>query len=92
MKLETTIQELLDPDWISDLAFLTDPISHLNAMNTTLQRKDRLIVSMIDSINAFMCKLNLMKAQLDVQITSHFPSLDALENKRPHLYHTYSST
>ena len=40
------IDELVDPDWLIDLAFLTDFTSHMNKLNLQLQEKGQFIKRM----------------------------------------------
>ena len=46
------VPELSDPQWIVNLAFVTDITSHLNALNGSLQGKAQLIVSLCSKIRA----------------------------------------
>ena len=47
------IAEFNDAEWICDLAFLADITSHLNELNSRLQRKGQLINCMFDHVKAF---------------------------------------
>ena len=51
------VPELSDPQWIVNLAFVTDITSHLNALNGSLQGKAQLIVSLCSKIRAMQMKL-----------------------------------
>ena len=53
------IDELGDPDWLTDLAFLTDFTSHMNKLYLQLQEKGQFINRMYDCITAFVNKLRL---------------------------------
>ena len=53
------INELGDPDWLTDLAFLTDFTLHMNKLNLQLQGKEQFINRMYDYITAFVNKLRL---------------------------------
>ena len=53
------IDELCDPDWLTDIAFLTDFTSHINKLNLQLQGKGQFINQMYDHIAAFVNKLRL---------------------------------
>ena len=50
-------KEVLDPEWILDLAFLVDITSLVNDLNLKLQGKEKLI----HDIKSFGLKLNLIK-------------------------------
>ncbi|XP_055901518.1 general transcription factor II-I repeat domain-containing protein 2B-like [Biomphalaria glabrata] len=58
------IPQLSDPIIYSDLAFLTDIMQHLNALNSQLQGTKQLITVMFDFIKSFRCKLILLATQL----------------------------
>ena len=51
-------EELSDPEWIWELAFLTDISQHLNELNTRLQGKGKLVPEMFSDVKAFEVKLN----------------------------------
>ena len=53
------IFEFVDAEWICDFAFLVDITSHLNELNSRLQRKGQLINCMFDHVKAFLVKLSL---------------------------------
>lgn len=72
---EKTVQELLDDNWILDLAFLVDITNHLNNLNTALQGKDQLVNNLYDHVKAFQAKLKLWENQLSKSNTVHFSSL-----------------
>ena len=69
------INELGDPDWLTDLAFLTGFTSHMNKLNLQLQGKERFINRMYDYISAFVNKLRLWETQLINSNFAHFPNL-----------------
>ena len=69
------INELGDPDWLTDLAFLTDFTLHMNKLNLQLQGKEQFINRMCDYITAFVNKLRLWETQLINSNFAHFPNL-----------------
>ena len=69
------INELGDPDWFTDLAFLTDFTSHVNKLNLQLLGKEQFINRMYDDITAFVNKLRLWETQLISSNFAHFPNL-----------------
>ena len=52
--------QLNDDQWLLDLAFLTDLTNMLNELNLELQGKDKTVVNMISSVNAFKRKMQLL--------------------------------
>ena len=69
------INELGDPDWLIDLAFLTDFTLHMNKLNLQLQGKEQFINRMYDYITAFANKLRLWETQLINSNFTYFPNL-----------------
>ena len=69
------INELGDPDWLTDLAFLTDFTLHMSKLNLQLQGKEQLINRMYDYITAFVNKLRFWETQLINSNFAHFPNL-----------------
>ena len=64
-----------DPDWLTDLAFLTDFTLHMNKLNLQLQGKEQFINRMYDYATAFVNKLRLWETQLINSNLAHFPNL-----------------
>lgn len=62
----------------SDLAFLVDLTSHLNALNKSLQGKDQLISEMFAHLKSFAVKLRLFERQISDHNAVHFPSLSEI--------------
>ena len=60
----TDYAQLEDEQWLLDLAFLTDLTALLNELNLELQGKEKNIVNMISSVNAFKRKLQLLSNKL----------------------------
>lgn len=79
------MQELSDPVWLSDLAFLVDITKHLNELNTNLQGKDAVVSQLYAHIKAFGNKLKLFERQLSQTEpnTAHFPALHEIHNSFP---------
>ncbi|KAM4562536.1 general transcription factor II-I repeat domain-containing protein 2-like [Odontesthes bonariensis] len=72
------VEELDDPEWTRDLAFLVDITEHLNVLNVTMQGRNKLVTEYYDSVRAFQIKLSLWKAQLSQRNAAHFPCLKSL--------------
>ena len=76
--LKTTgnpIAEFNDEKCIENFAFLVDITTHVNELNSRLQRKGQLIHSMFDHVNAFAMKLTLWEKQMKNKNFVHFPTL-----------------
>ena len=56
------VLELNEENWLSDLAFLVDLITHLNELNMHLQGENQLINNMFQTITASQMKLKLRQA------------------------------
>ena len=69
------IAEFNDEKWIGKFAFLVDITTHVNELNSRLQRKGQLIHSMFDHVNAFAMKLTLWEKQMKNKNFVHFPTL-----------------
>ena len=65
--------ELSDPKWIMDLAFLVDMLCHLDRLNLTLQGKLKMMPDLVQSVFAFVNKLNMFKTQFQRGDLAHFP-------------------
>eukprot|EP00106_Octopus_bimaculoides_P003084 XP_014770526.1 PREDICTED: general transcription factor II-I repeat domain-containing protein 2A-like [Octopus bimaculoides] len=64
---------LLD-QWLLDLAFLTDLTNMLNDLNAELQGKDKTMISMISSVNAFKRKMQHLSSKLQCHDLANFTS------------------
>uniref|UniRef100_A0A8C8SXX4 Uncharacterized protein n=1 Tax=Pelusios castaneus TaxID=367368 RepID=A0A8C8SXX4_9SAUR len=73
--------ELSDETWLLDLGFLTDITAKINELNCKLQGKDRDLSHMMSTVNAFKLKLGLWSAQLNNNMTEHFPNLQKILQK-----------
>ena len=58
------IAEFNDPKWMTEFAFVTDILLHMNDLNTRLQSEDQLVHTLFDHIKAFVAKFKLWEAQL----------------------------
>ena len=80
------IAEFNDAEWICDLAFLVDITSHLNELNSRLQRKGQLINCMFDHVKAFQVKISLWKNQISNKNFAHFPTLSNCKDQNTQKY------
>ncbi|XP_077309884.1 general transcription factor II-I repeat domain-containing protein 2A-like [Lithobates pipiens] len=67
--------QLSDLEWVMDLAFLVDMLCHLDKLNLTLQGKLKMLPDLVQSVFAFVNKLNLFKAHIQKGDLTHFPTL-----------------
>ncbi|XP_076228031.1 general transcription factor II-I repeat domain-containing protein 2-like [Nomia melanderi] len=74
------VPELENSNWMKDLAFLADLITHLNALNIKMQGKDKTIIDLFDVVTAFKIKLNLWVNDLEFGNTQDFPKLNSVSN------------
>ncbi|XP_071041390.1 general transcription factor II-I repeat domain-containing protein 2-like [Parasteatoda tepidariorum] len=68
-------EQLENKDWLIDLGFLTDITAKLNELNLKIQGKNQHIADMISAVNAFKCKLVLLKSHRLKKSLSHFPNI-----------------
>lgn len=66
--------KMRDPQFLADLAFLTDMTQHLNELNLKLQGKNHNIANLYGNVNGFRNKLKLFKTSLQQDDFSFFPS------------------
>ena len=66
--------EMQDKSWLCNLAFLVDITTHMNELNTRLQRKAQYASEMYGHIKGFMNKLRLWHAHIQNTNLSHFPT------------------
>lgn len=66
--------QMVDAKFLTDLAFLTDPTSHLNELNLKLQGKQQNIANLFGHINGFKNKIKLFKSSLEKNDFSFFSS------------------
>uniref|UniRef100_H3AFK5 Uncharacterized protein n=1 Tax=Latimeria chalumnae TaxID=7897 RepID=H3AFK5_LATCH len=67
--------ELTDSQWVLDLAFLADILSHLDKLNLDLQGKVKMLLELTQSMFAFINKLKLFRDQMEKDELTHFPSV-----------------
>ncbi|KAK9890203.1 hypothetical protein WA026_010313 [Henosepilachna vigintioctopunctata] len=67
-------KKLEDPEFLVQLAFLTDFANHLNILNSSLQGKNQTISELLSIINGFRSKLKVFKQTLEDKNLIHFPS------------------
>lgn len=67
--------QLDDEQWLLDLAFLTDLTNMLNDLNLELQGKDKTVVDMMSSVNAFKRKLQLLSSKLQRHDLGNFQNI-----------------
>uniref|UniRef100_A0AAQ4S2T7 HAT C-terminal dimerisation domain-containing protein n=1 Tax=Gasterosteus aculeatus aculeatus TaxID=481459 RepID=A0AAQ4S2T7_GASAC len=68
-------KQLSDGEWLLDLAFLTDLTNTLNNLNLELQGKDKTVINMISSVNAFKRKLQHLSSKLQRHDLENFQNL-----------------
>lgn len=85
-------EEIKKPEFLKQLAFLTDLTNHLNNFNLSLQGRDKLISDMVGVVNGFKNKLRIFKNSLEKEELSHFPSCNQImtEFKRQNLVIQFS--
>jgi hypothetical protein len=72
------VEKLDDPEFLSQLAFLTDISQHLNVLNIQLQGRNQVVCKLVSLVAAFETKLALFKSQLEKSELAHFPACSAL--------------
>ena len=71
--------ELGDTDWLCDLAFAVDILTHMNELNVKLQGKDQFVNEMYTNVRAFKTNLALFSKQISNKSFAHFPTLATLK-------------
>ncbi|GBN11246.1 hypothetical protein AVEN_237166-1 [Araneus ventricosus] len=69
---------LEDTEWLSDFAFFTDLLCHMNNLNVKMQGKNQFIDDIWAHLKAFKLKLNLFSGQLAKNDLSHFSRLNSI--------------
>ncbi|XP_018562834.1 general transcription factor II-I repeat domain-containing protein 2A-like [Anoplophora glabripennis] len=67
-------EKFKDPEFLRQLAFITDLTNHLNSLNLILQGRNQTVLDLIGKINGFRNKLNVFKHDLEKNNLTHFPS------------------
>ncbi|GBO37894.1 General transcription factor II-I repeat domain-containing protein 2A [Araneus ventricosus] len=65
-------------EWLSDFAFFTDLLCHMNNLNVKMQGKNQFIDDIWAHLKAFKLKLNLFARQLAKNDLSHFSRLNSI--------------
>jgi hypothetical protein len=74
---EHPMPELDDEEWLCEFAFLVDITTHLNELNTKLQKKGQYAHELFAHVRAFQNKLRLWIAQIQGGELAHFQTLRA---------------
>ncbi|GBN15477.1 General transcription factor II-I repeat domain-containing protein 2 [Araneus ventricosus] len=69
---------LEDTEWLSDFAFFTDLLCHMNNLNVKMQGKNQFIDDIWTHLKAFKLKLNLFAGKLAKNDLSHFSRLNSI--------------
>ncbi|GBM65840.1 Protein Hook [Araneus ventricosus] len=69
---------LEDTEWLSDFAFFTDLLCHMNNLSVKMQGKNQFINDIWAHLKAFKLKLNLFAGQLAKNDLSHFSRLNSI--------------
>uniref|UniRef100_A0AAR2LR24 DUF4371 domain-containing protein n=1 Tax=Pygocentrus nattereri TaxID=42514 RepID=A0AAR2LR24_PYGNA len=77
--------ELSDTDWLCDLAFAVDILTHMNELNMKLQGKDQFVHEMYTNVRAFKTKQALFSKQMSNKSFTHFPTLATLKEAPQHV-------
>ncbi|XP_031247017.1 general transcription factor II-I repeat domain-containing protein 2B [Mastomys coucha] len=72
------VPQLSSRDWILDLAFLVDMMTHLNTLDASLQGHSQIVTQMYDFIWGFLAKLCLWETHLARNNLAHFPTLKSV--------------
>ena len=67
-----------DVKFMSHVAFLSDIFGHLNQLNLDLQGKEKIIVDMVEKLEAFIKKLELLDMDISSGRLLHFSTLKKL--------------
>ncbi|KII67566.1 General transcription factor II-I repeat domain-containing protein 2 [Thelohanellus kitauei] len=63
---DTEYPQIIESQWLSDLAFVVDPFEHMKEFNTKLQ------------VKTFQVKLKLFSCRFSQNITRQFPTLETM--------------
>ncbi|GBN26804.1 General transcription factor II-I repeat domain-containing protein 2A [Araneus ventricosus] len=75
---------LEDTEWLSDFAFFTDLLCHMNNLNVKMQGKNQFIDDIWAHLKAFKLKLNLFAGQLAKNDLSHFSRFNSIPSVKLH--------
>uniref|UniRef100_A0A8C0IYY8 Uncharacterized protein n=1 Tax=Chelonoidis abingdonii TaxID=106734 RepID=A0A8C0IYY8_CHEAB len=76
---ENDFPELKNSNWVCDLSFDVDILSHLNELNVKLQGKNVFAHKLYSIVTAFKVKLVLFSKQIKDKVFTHFPTLKYVE-------------
>jgi hypothetical protein len=71
-------QQMLNPTFLCELAFLTDITEHMNDLNMELQGKQQNVSNLFGHVNGFCNKLKLFKTAIERNDLTHFPCCEEL--------------
>ncbi|XP_042198919.1 general transcription factor II-I repeat domain-containing protein 2A-like [Callorhinchus milii] len=74
-------EELENPTYLCSLAFLTDITSHFNVINLRLQDRNQNISNLVEHVDWFRRKLELLNSSLLQNDLTHFPSCKELADE-----------
>jgi len=80
-KHDPIIHEIQSEIFNINLGFLTDLTTQLNNLNFALQGKGKSIFEMVDSIDAFLKKIDVLQYDLSLKRLWHFPCLKSVFNE-----------
>jgi hypothetical protein len=66
-------QEMLNPIFLCELAFLMDITKHMNDLNMKLLGKQQNVSNLFGHVNGFRNKLKLFKTSIEWNDLTHFP-------------------
>ena len=66
-------EEIQSPEFLKQLAFLTDMTNHLNTLNLSFQGRNQVVSDMVGIVNGFRNKLKIFKRSLENNELTHFP-------------------
>jgi len=75
------LPQLMDIEWLCDLAFLADIMGHFNELNLKLQGRGKFVSALFDHVKAFERKLKLLQKQLREGNLAHFPACKELADE-----------
>ncbi|XP_076643381.1 general transcription factor II-I repeat domain-containing protein 2-like [Halictus rubicundus] len=81
------VAELADPNWVKDLAFLSDLVNHINILNEKLQGKNKTIIDFFDTVRAFKVSLDLWMKDLESGNSFDFPKLKSVSSDNTYKYY-----
>jgi len=83
--------QLNDDQWLLDLVFLTDLTNMLNHLNVELQGKDKTVINMIRSVNAFKRKMQHLSLKLQRHDLANFKNLASKLETQEKVYVQFDS-